>query len=31
MFIDGSELHGEEKAGTHREVRVIKKKSDVTN
>ena len=31
MFIDGSELHGEDKAGAHREVRVIKKKSDVTN
>ncbi len=31
MFIDGSELHGEDHAGSRREVRVIKKKSDATN
>ena len=31
MFIDGSELHGHEQAGTRREVRVIKKKVDATN
>ncbi len=31
LFIDGSELHGDEQAGTRREVRVIRKKTDVTN
>ena len=31
MFIDGTELHGDEQAGTRREVRVIKKKVDATN
>jgi hypothetical protein len=31
MFIDGSELGGEEQAGTRREIRVIRKKVDVTN
>ena len=31
LFIDGSELSGDEQAGSKREVRVIKKKVDVTN
>ncbi len=31
VFIDGSELHGHEQAGTRREVRVIRRKTDVTN
>ena len=31
VFIDGSEMQGDEQAGTRREVRVIRKKTDVTN